>query len=202
MKREIRDLYDSLNEDQKKELSDITKHLTSKQILFADKYYQIGNATKAALEAGYAKSRARQSGHDNVTKRYIKARIQFWNQLNDSANIMKADEALKGITAIGRGELTSKELADDGSYLDVYPTITERQRAYESILKRYPLSALDKAQIKKAQAEAIRAEAEANVAKAQAEQLHTVANNTREKMAKLSVEDLRSIAKMAGEDND
>lgn len=61
---------------------------------------------------------------------------------------------------------------------------------------------LVKAQIKKAQAEAVRAEAEAEVAKAQSEQLHTVANNTREKMAKLSVEELRSIAKMAGEDND
>lgn len=202
MKRDIRDLYDSLNEDQKKELSDITKHLTSKQILFADKYYQIGNATKAALEAGYAKSRARQSGHDNVTNRYIKARTQFWNQLNDSANIMKADEALQGITAIARGKLTSKKLADDGSYIDIYPTVTERQRAYESILKRYPLSEMDKAQIKKAQAEAVRAEAEANVAKAQAEQLNTVTDKTREKMDKLSADELRNLAKLAGGDDD
>ena len=58
------------------------------------------------------------------------------------------------------------------------------------------------AQLKMLKANATKAEAEAEVAKAQSEQLHTVANNTREKMAKLSVEELRSIAKMAGEDND
>lgn len=61
---------------------------------------------------------------------------------------------------------------------------------------------LVKAQIKKAQAEAVRAEAEANVAKAQAEQLHNVADKTREKMAKLTVDELRKIASLAGEKDD
>ena len=61
---------------------------------------------------------------------------------------------------------------------------------------------LEKAQIKRAQAEAVRAEAEANVAKAQAEQLHTVADKTREKMAKLTVDELRKIASLAGEKDD
>ena len=69
-------------------------------------------------------------------------------------------------------------------------------------MKRYPLSEMDKAQIKRAQAEAVRAEAEANVAKAQAEQLHTVADKTREKMAKLTVDELRKIASLAGEKDD
>lgn len=61
---------------------------------------------------------------------------------------------------------------------------------------------LVKAQIKKAQAEAVRAEAEASVAKAQAEQLHTVTDKTREKMSHLSVDELRKLAKLAGEDDD
>lgn len=86
--------------------------------------------------------------------------------------------------------------------MTVHPTITEKQRASEAILKRYPLSDMDKAQIKKAQAEAIKAQAEAQVAKAQAEQLHTVADKTREKMDKLSTEELRNLAKLAGEDDD
>lgn len=36
----------------------------------------------------------------------------------------------------------------------------------------------------------------------QAKQLHNVADRTREKMAKLSIEDLRNLAKLAGEDDD
>ena len=58
------------------------------------------------------------------------------------------------------------------------------------------------AQLKMLKANATKAEAEANVAKAQAEQLHTVADKTREKMAKLTVDELRKIASLAGEKDD
>ena len=177
-------------------------NLTVKQRKFADEYIKTGNATQAAIKAGYKEKTARFIGAENLTKPNVKAYIGAQMRKIEDAKIMKADEALQGITAIARGTLTSKELADDGSYIDIYPTVTERQRAYESILKRYPLSEMDKAQIKRAQAEAVRAEAEANVAKAQAEQLHTVADKTREKMAKLTVDELRKIASLAGEKDD
>lgn len=177
-------------------------NLTVKQRKFADEYIKTGNATQAAIKAGYKEKTARFIGAENLTKPNVKAYIDAHMRKIEDAKIMKADEALQGITAIARGTLTSKELADDGSYIDIYPTVTERQRAYESILKRYPLSEMDKAQIKRAQAEAVRAEAEANVAKAQAEQLHTVADKTREKMAKLTVDELRKIASLAGEKDD
>ena len=177
-------------------------NLTVKQRKFADEYIKTGNATQAAIKAGYKEKTARFIGAENLTKPNVKAYIDAQMRKIEDAKIMKADEALQGITAIARGTLTSKELADDGSYIDIYPTVTERQRAYESILKRYPLSEMDKAQIKRAQAEAVRAEAEANVAKAQAEQLNTVADKTREKMAKLTVDELRKIASLAGEKDD
>lgn len=177
-------------------------NLTVKQRKFADEYIKTGNATQAAIKAGYKEKTARFIGAENLTKPNVKAYIDAQMRKIEDTKIMKADEALQGITAIARGTLTSKELADDGSYIDIYPTVTERQRAYESILKRYPLSEMDKAQIKRAQAEAVRAEAEANVAKAQAEQLHTVADKTREKMAKLTVDELRKIASLAGEKDD
>lgn len=60
---------------------------------------------------------------------------------------------------------------------------------------------LEKAQIKRAQAEAVRAEAEADVAKAQAQRLHTVADKTAQKMDRLSTEDLRKLASMVGGDD-
>lgn len=176
--------------------------LTVKQKKFADEYVKTGNATKAAINAGYSDKYAHTNANKLLQNTTIKTQIDAQMQKIEDAKIMKADEALKGITAIARGETTTQVETKDGYMIEVYPTITERERAYESILKRYPLSALDKAQIKRAQAEAVRAEAEANVAKAQAEQLHTVADKTREKMDKLSTEELRNLAKLAGEDSD
>ena len=176
--------------------------LTNKQKKFADEYVKTGNATDAAIKAGYSEKYAHTNANKLLQNTTIKARIDAQMQKLEDDKIMKADEALRLITAIARGEETTTVETQEGYELTVYPTITEKQRASEAILKRYPLSPLDKAQIKKAQADAVKAEAEANLAKAQAEQLHTVADKTREKMDKLSTEELRNLAKLAGEKDD
>lgn len=176
--------------------------LTVKQKKFADEYVKTGNATEAAIKAGYSDKYAHTNANKLLQNTTIKKCIDAQMQKLEDDKIMKADEALRLITAIARGEETTTVETKDGYGLTVYPTITEKQRASEAILKRYPLSDMDKAQIKKAQAEAIKAQAEAQVAKAQAEQLHTVADKTREKMDKLSIEELRNLAKLAGEDDD
>lgn len=176
--------------------------LTIKQKKFADEYVKTGNATDAAIKAGYSEKYAHTNANKLLQNTTIKARIDAQMQKLEDDKIMKADEALKLITAIARGEETTTVETKDGFWLTGHPTITEKQRASEAILKRYPLSDMDKAQIKKAQAEAIKAQAEAQVAKAKAEQLHTVADKTREKMDKLSTEELRNLAKLAGEKDD
>lgn len=176
--------------------------LTIKQKKFADEYVKTGNATDAAIKAGYSEKYAHTNANKLLQNTTIKARIDAQMQKLEDDKIMKADEALRLITAIARGEETTTVETQEGYELTVYPTITEKQRASEAILKRYPLSPLDKAQIKKAQADAVKAEAEANLAKSQAEQLHTVADKTREKMDKLSTEELRNLAKLAGEKDD
>lgn len=176
--------------------------LTIKQKKFADEYVKTGNATDAAIKAGYSEKYAHTNANKLLQNTTIKARIDAQMQKLEDDKIMKADEALRLITAIARGEETTTVETQEGYELTVYPTITEKQRASEAILKRCPLSPLDKAQIKKAQADAVKAEAEANLAKAQAEQLHTVADKTREKMDKLSTEELRNLAKLAGEKDD
>lgn len=165
--------------------------LTIKQKKFADEYVKTGNATDAAIKAGYSEKYAHTNANKLLQNTTIKARIDAQMQKLEDDKIMKADEALKLITAIARGEETTTVETKDGFWLTVHPTITEKQRASEAILKRYPLSDMDKAQIKKAQ-----------VAKAKAEQLHTVADKTREKMDKLSTEELRNLAKLAGEKDD
>lgn len=202
---DIKKLKEKLSSSDAEKLSKLENALTPNQRKFAYSFLQTGNATKSYKDAYATKSMSyatiRKEGQKTRTKPHVGALIEFWMNISDSSKIMKADEALQGITAIARGTLTSKELADDGSYIDIYPTVTERQRAYESILKRYPLSEMDKAQIKRAQAEAVRAEAEADVAKAQAQRLHTVADKTAQKMDQLSTEDLRKLASMVGGDD-
>ncbi|MCT7789588.1 MAG: terminase small subunit, partial [Lactobacillus crispatus] len=143
--------------------------LTIKQKKFADEYVKTGNATDAAIKAGYSEKYAHTNANKLLQNTTIKARIDAQMQKLEDDKIMKADEALRLITAIARGEETTTVETQEGYELTVYPTITEKQRASEAILKRYPLSPLDKAQIKKAQADAVKAEAEANLAKAQAE---------------------------------
>ncbi|WP_297952993.1 terminase small subunit [uncultured Lactobacillus sp.] len=182
--------------------------LTVKQKRFADEYIKTGNATDAAIKAGYSEKYAHTNANKLLQNTTIKARVDAQMQKLEDDKIMKASEALQGITAIARGEAKAKAYVGDDKatgepvYREIYPTIKEIQTAYDSILKRYPVSDADKAQIKKAQAEAIKAQAEAQVAKAQAEQLHTVADKTREKMDKLSTEELRNLAKLAGEKDD
>ena len=94
--------------------------------------------------------------------------------------------------------MTSKELADDGSYIDIYPTVTERQRAYESILKRYPLSDLDKAQIKRAQADAIKAETEAKLAQQQIDDHDTASGVVVDALKDMSKEEIIKLARKVG----
>lgn len=181
--------------------------LTIKQKKFVVEYVKTGNATQAYLKAGYSmksKDGAGVEGKKLLRNPKIKLAISKALEKIEDHKIMKAKEALQGLTSIARGKASTighAAVAKQMVSFKILPTITERERAYEDILKRYPVSEMDKADIKKAQAEAIRAEAEANVAKAQAEQLHTVANTTRDKMEKLSMDDLRKIAKLAGDEN-
>lgn len=118
--------------------------LTIKQKKFADEYVKTGNATDAAIKAGYSEKYAHTNANKLLQNTTIKARIDAQMQKLEDDKIMKADEALRLITAIARGEETTTVETQEGYELTVYPTITEKQRASEAILKRYPLSPLGK----------------------------------------------------------
>ncbi|WP_305850105.1 terminase small subunit [Staphylococcus hyicus] len=118
--------------------------LTEKQKKFADEYIISGNATKAAIKAGYSEKSARFVGAENLTKpnisNYIKERIQ---KATDE-RLMGVTEALELSAAIARGEkheAYSKyydhlkgEVIKEMTYT-VTPTFEERQRSLEHILK-------------------------------------------------------------------
>ena len=54
------------------------KKLTPKQKAFADYYIETGNATEAAIRAGYSKKTARVIGQENLTKPAIKQYIESY----------------------------------------------------------------------------------------------------------------------------
>lgn len=136
-------------------LCDMSK-LTEKQRRFADYYIETGNATESAINAGYSKKTAKQIATENLAKPYLKTYID--EQLNKLADkrIMKAQEALELLTSIGRGEMTEELYIPTEMGIEKIlkkPDIKDRQKAIESILKRYPINKNDELKDKKLQAE-------------------------------------------------
>uniref|UniRef100_UPI00403F10A9 terminase small subunit n=1 Tax=Lentilactobacillus hilgardii TaxID=1588 RepID=UPI00403F10A9 len=139
--------------------------LRPKQKAFAEEYVKLGNATKAALNAGYSKKTAAETGSENLKKPHIKTYINQLMAEIESHKIMDAQEALQLLTRIARGE--EKETAVVSTQFDVDTIEKEadlktRIAAAKEILKRYPDSDdLLKAQVRRAVADAEIAETKA-----------------------------------------
>ncbi|MGK4178825.1 terminase small subunit [Lapidilactobacillus dextrinicus] len=136
----------------------MNQKLTPKQRKFADEYIKSGNATQAAISAGYSRRTAAVIGNENLIKPYIKSYIDERMQELESQKIMSAKEAIELLSSIARGEV--KETVVVGTPVGVEEVKKEadfktRISAIREILKRYPDSdKLTEAQIRKANAEA------------------------------------------------
>ena len=139
--------------------------LTEKQKRFADEYIKSGNATQAAIKAGYSKKTAKIVASQNLTKLNVKSYIDDRMKVIEDNRIMTAKEAVELLTGIGRGEV--KETVVVASPMGVETVEKEadlktRISAIKEILKRYPDN--DKVieqQLRKLTAEADIAEAKA-----------------------------------------
>lgn len=139
--------------------------LTEKQRRFADYYIESGNATESDIHAGYSKKTARVIGQENLLKPAIKTYIDEQLEKLADKRIMKAQEALELLTSIARGELKEEiYIPTDSGVKHIWkiPDIKDRQKAVESILKRYPMHKKDELQEKllQAQIEKLKAETE------------------------------------------
>lgn len=121
--------------------------LTIKQKKFADEYLISGNATEAAIKAGYAERSAYQSGAENLKKPQIKSYIdERLEELNDKA-IAKQDEILRYLTSVVRGQSRSAIVVIEGDgdgvssarLIDKPPDEKEKLKAAELLGKRYRL---------------------------------------------------------------
>ena len=80
----------------------IDKKLTTKQQKFADYYLQTGNATEAAIKAGYSKKTAAVIGAENLTKPNIKNYIDERLEEMASERIADATEVMEYLTSVMR----------------------------------------------------------------------------------------------------
>ena len=121
--------------------------LTPKQKAFADYYIETGNATEAAIKAGYSKKTARVIGQENLTKPAIKTYIDETMEKLADKRIAKAEEVLEYLTRVIRGEETEQVVVTEniGDFMSEARVINkelsakDRIKAAELLGKRYRL---------------------------------------------------------------
>lgn len=120
--------------------------LTIKQKAFADYYIELGNATEAAIKAGYNEKSARFVGSENLTKPNIKSYIEERMKQIESERIAKAEEVLAFLSSSLRGEVLEEVVSTETIDGMIKPVILKKQlsakdriKAAELLGKRYAL---------------------------------------------------------------
>lgn len=85
------------------------KKLTVKQELFVKEYLVDLNATQAALRAGYAPTRAKEQGYQNLKRKAIAEEIQKHMDARSDRTLVSADWVLSTIKDTTNELLTDKE---------------------------------------------------------------------------------------------
>lgn len=118
-------------------MSSISEKLTQKQQRFVDEYIISGNATQAAIKAGYSKKTAKQMGTENLAKPIIKAELDRRNAEIKSAKTADMQEVMEYLASVMRGEQTESVATAKGIYDNVPVSAKDRIKAAELIGKRH-----------------------------------------------------------------
>lgn len=117
--------------------------LTEKQKRFADEYIISGNATQAAIKAGYSKKTAAVIGTENLIKPNIKNYIDERLEELKSERTADAQEVLEYLTSVMRGNETEEVLIGVGegmqSTIQKEVGAKDRLKAAELLGKRFAL---------------------------------------------------------------
>lgn len=113
--------------------------LNARQKAFCEYYVASGNATEAAIKAGYSKSYARDRIHTLMKSIGISRYIEKLMQKSQSERIATAEEVLNYLTSVMRGEGQEEIVANTGDIVYTSPNIKDRIKAAELIGKRYAL---------------------------------------------------------------
>jgi phage terminase small subunit len=121
----------------------IVAKLTPKQQRFCDEYLVDLNATQAAIRAGYSERTANEQGARLLAKVSVKAHIDEQMAKIHSEKIADAEEVMKYLTSVLRGDSSAHVLARDEigaeRIISKPPDEKERLKAAELLGKRYSL---------------------------------------------------------------
>lgn len=119
--------------------------MTERQKRFVDFYIQTGNAAEAAKKAGYSNKYANANARKILQNTTIRKAVEERLAELESARIADAEEVLRHLTAVMRGEIQEEVIVVEGSG-DGYSSarvltkqISEKDRlkAAELLAKRY-----------------------------------------------------------------
>lgn len=113
--------------------------MNKQQKKFIDEYIKDLNATQAAIRAGYSEKTAYSQGQRLLKKVEIKSAIQKQVDSMHKKSIADAEEVMEFLSQTMRGEMTTEELTNTGSVVDVTPSLPQRVKAAELIGKRHSL---------------------------------------------------------------
>ena len=115
----------------------MSEKLTQKQQRFVAEHIISGNATQAAIKAGYSKRSAQQTGAENLLKPVIKAELDRRNAEIKSAKTADMQEVMEYLASVMRGEQTESVATAKGIYDNVPVSAKDRIKAAELIGKRH-----------------------------------------------------------------
>lgn len=108
---------------------------------FADEYIICGNATQAAIEAGYSKRSAKQTGSRLLDQPEIKEYIAERMKELEEESIASQVEILQYLTRVIRDEETEEALVNVGNFeqevQEVKVSAKDKIKAVELLGKRY-----------------------------------------------------------------
>lgn len=118
-------------------MSSITQKLTQKQQRFVDEYIISGNATQAAIKAGYSRKYANTNATKLLQNTTIKIELEKRNAEIKSQKTMDMQEVMERLAAIARGETVEQQVTNKGTVVEIEPKTSDQIRAMELIGKRY-----------------------------------------------------------------
>lgn len=110
--------------------------LNQRERKFVECYLEIGNASKAAIQAGYSVRSSRATGTKLLNKANVQAAINDRMEELKSSKIASETEILEYLTSVVRGEARESLPTVNGVEGNLPPTIKDRTKAAELIGKR------------------------------------------------------------------
>lgn len=114
--------------------------LTTKQKRFCDEYLVSGNATQAAIKAGYSKKTANRIASENLLKLDIKEYLEKRLKEIESRKIADAAEVMQYLTSVMRNETKEEIPMFNGVSIEMVEkdtSIKDRNKAAEMLAKRF-----------------------------------------------------------------